>query len=659
MPDLSRVEQDEAVGSPEEHLPARSLIAGPHVVGPAKVRAVDLRLANHPAHIVVIIESAVGAEPDVFRNRVFQNAENRLSRQPLAGPVLEIRILPVAVQQVDSPAARPEPDFGTGRDAIRTKVVLRIGSVVEVIMRQNPPRSGIHDIRSVVRHQPQTALSVVEERFDVRPDLVSAVVRQVHGPDDAAPGISVHQRSIGIRQPDSRIALLQKIVNAQRLRRGRIIHAQVGKTPPPRVERLDAAVESRNQQPSVPVVAQPFDHVRRNAAAALLRIVDEAVVLPVPVVQTSALRTDPQVARVVLLETADDGMVQPARRGLEIVHAVVRQRHVGQFAPVGADPYPAVGIGKDRPHRIVGQRIGIMEVRTQEVRTAGRRVQEEKPRLRGHPDNARRIEKQLLGSGGFFVFDRQPEILRDTAVPVAFVQAIHERKDIDRPAALHDIADHAAVAAHGREKRVLSGLAVEPVEVSLRRGINVFAGAYQRQRRNRAVRRPLVTHHLGQTLRIERFDVVVADQPHRTVAVDHDRTDVSVQYGFETPGAVVEAQQSVVGSDVQTAAAVRDHLSVIPIGTRREARDQIVHPDERTAVIHEQRIVSAEPDPSYTVLGDAVNTSVIGGFGHGVEPVVIDVQRSTEGGGNRRYDHAEKRSQQPSGPCRETPHCKK
>ena len=103
-------------------------------------------------------------------------------------------------------------------------------------MRQNPPRSGIHDIRSVVRHQPQTALAVVEERFDVRPDLISPVVRQVHGFDGAAPGISVHQLGVGIRQPDSRIALLHEIVNAQRLRRGRTIHAQVGKTPPPRVE---------------------------------------------------------------------------------------------------------------------------------------------------------------------------------------------------------------------------------------------------------------------------------------------------------------------------------------------------------------------------------------------------------------------------------------
>ena len=327
-------------------------------------------------------------------------------------------------------------------------------------------------------------------------------------------------------------------------------------------------------------------------------------------------------------------MVQPARRGLEIVHAVVRQRHVGQFAPVGADPYSTVGIGKDRPHRIVGQRIGIMEVRTQEVRTAGRRVQEEKPRLRGHPDNARRIEKQLLGSGGFFVFDRQPEILRDTAVPVAFVQAVHERKDIDRPAALHDIADHAAVAAHGREKRVLSGLAVEPVEVPLRRGINVFAGAYQRQRRNRAVRRPFVTHQLGQALRIERLDFVVADQPYRTVAVDHDRADIPVQYRFETPGTVVEAQQSVIGSDVQPAAVVRDHQSVIPVGTRRETRDQIVHPDERTAVIHEQRIVSTEPDSSHAVFGDAVDTPVIGGFRHGVKAVIQVIQRGVEGGGN-------------------------
>ena len=220
-----------------------------------------------------------------------------------------------------------------------------------------------------------------------------------------------------------------------------------------------------------------------------------------------------------------------------------------------------------------------------------------------------------------------------TAVPVAFVQAVHERKDIDRPAVLHDIADHTAVAAHGREKRVLSGLAVEPVEVPLRRGINVFAGAYQRQRRNRAVRRPFVTHQLGQAFRIERLDVVVADQPYRTVAVDHDRTDIPVQYRFETPGTVVEAQQSVVGSDVQPAAVVCDHLSVIPVGTRREARDQIVHPNERTAVIHEQRIVSAEPDSSHAVFGDAVDTPVIGGFRHGVKAVIQVIQRSVEGGG--------------------------
>ena len=159
------------------------------------------------------------------------------------------------------------------------------------------------------------------------------------------------------------------------------------------------------------------------------------------------LRSHPQVAFRIFLETADNRMIKASRGGFEVVDAVVREGHVGQFAPVCADPYPAVGIGEDRPHRVVGQRVGIMEVEAQQARAVGERVQQEQSRLRRHPDDACRVEKQLFGARGLFVFVREPVIPSDPAVAVAFVKPVHVREDVYRAVVFHYVADHAVVAA--------------------------------------------------------------------------------------------------------------------------------------------------------------------------------------------------------------------
>ena len=135
-----------------------------------------------------------------------------------------------------------------------------------------------------------------------------------------------------------------------------------------------------------------------------------------------------------------------------------------------------------------------------------------------------------------------------------------------------------------------------------------------------------ITGYGGQPVGIERFDGVVPDQPDRPVAVRRDRTDVSFQDEFEIERFVVEVQQPVVGSHVQPFLFVRDYLSIRPVGTRGEVCDPVVHPHERRAVVHEQGVVPAEPDASDAVLGDAVYASVIGGFGHGMEPVIRNIQ---------------------------------
>ena len=440
--------------------------------------------------------------------------------------------------------------------------------------------------------------------------------------------ILVHQLGVRVGQPDAPVALLGEVIDAQRLSRGRMVHVQVGETSLPFVEDPHSAVERRDQQPVVSVVPQLFDHVRRQAAAALLRVIDEPAVAAVPAVNSPPLRSDPEIALRILFETADDGMVQPARRGFEIVHAVVREGHVGQFAAVCADPYPAVGIGEDRPYRIVGQGVGIVEVGTQQLRAGGKRLQQQQSRLRRYPDDALRIEVKLLGAGGFLVFERQSEIPSDPAVAVAFVEPVHEREDIYRPVALHHVADHAAAAADGCEEDVLPGLPVQAVEIAARRGVNVLLRAHQRQRPPGCghLRRHRIAGHGGQPFGAERFDAVVADQPYRPVVVRCDRADIALQNEFELQLPVVEAQQPLVSPYVQAFPVVRDHLSVGPVGIRQEVRDQVGHPYERRAVVHEQGVVAAEPHTPDAVLGDAVDASVIGGLGHGVEAVVRDVQ---------------------------------
>ena len=102
--------------------------------------------------------------------------------------------------------------------------------------------------------------------------------------------------------------------------------------------------------------------------------------------------------------------------------------------------------------------------------------------------------------------------------------------------------------------------------------------------------------------------------------------DIALQNEFELQLPVVEAQQPLVSPYVQAFPVVRDHLSVGPVGIRQEVRDQVGHPYERRAVVHEQGVVAAEPHTPDAVLGDAVDASVIGGLGHGVEAVVRDVQ---------------------------------
>ena len=325
---------------------------------------------------------------------------------------------------------------------------------------QNPPCVGIDDVCAVVPDEPQVAPLVVEQRFDMDADGISLFVCQpdrLHAP---RPRVLVHQLGVRVGQPDAPVALLGEIIDAQWLSRDGMVHVQVGKTPLPLVEDPHSAVERRDQQPVVLVVPQLFDHVRRQAATALLRVIDEPAVVAVPAVNSPPLRSDPEIALRVFFEAADYRVVETSRSGFEIVHAVVREGHVGQFAAVCADPYPAVGIGEDRPHRIVGQGVGIVEVETQQLRAGGERIQQQQPRLCRYPDDALRIEVKFLGAGRFLVFERQPEIPPDPAVAVAFVESVHEREDVYRPVVLHHVADHAVVAADGREGSVLSGLPV-------------------------------------------------------------------------------------------------------------------------------------------------------------------------------------------------------
>ena len=144
--DLSRGEEDEAVRPSEQHFAFRGLVASPHVVGPAAVRDVDLRFADHPVGMVVIVKPVVGAEPDIFRGGVFEDAEDCFALQPFAVPVPEIDVTAVAAQQVDPAAAGSEPDVGVGGDAVRAEVVDRIGGLCDVMALQNPPCGGIDDV---------------------------------------------------------------------------------------------------------------------------------------------------------------------------------------------------------------------------------------------------------------------------------------------------------------------------------------------------------------------------------------------------------------------------------------------------------------------------------------------------------------------------------
>lgn len=56
------------------------------------VRGVDLGFVDRPGSVVVVIEAVVGAEPDILRRGVFQDAEDRFTRQPIAVPLFEIDV---------------------------------------------------------------------------------------------------------------------------------------------------------------------------------------------------------------------------------------------------------------------------------------------------------------------------------------------------------------------------------------------------------------------------------------------------------------------------------------------------------------------------------------------------------------------------------------
>lgn len=91
---------------------------------------------------------------------------------------------------------------GTRRDTVGAEVVYRIGGLVDVIMLYDPPRGGIYDVSSSVADEPQAALLVVKQRFDMNSDGIAPIVRELDCFDDPSLCVLVHQ--FGVRGRSSR-----------------------------------------------------------------------------------------------------------------------------------------------------------------------------------------------------------------------------------------------------------------------------------------------------------------------------------------------------------------------------------------------------------------------------------------------------------------------
>ena len=208
-----------------------------------------------------------------------------------------------------------------------------------------------------------------------------------------------------------------------------------------------------------------------------------------------------------------------------------------------------------------------MEIRTQQPGGIVAGVEQHEPRLRGDPDDPGAVKEEFLGAGRLFVFGGELEIAEDVSGGITLVESVHQGQDIDRTAELDDIPDQGVVVTQHGEQFIFARPGIEAEQFGSDRDIDMPVETHQRE--IGSVGSDLVGQRIGADGRrafgVERLDSVVPDQPDRPVGIGGYRADISIQRGFEALQPVVESEQALIGTDVESAVTAGDDLSVEPV----------------------------------------------------------------------------------------------
>ena len=79
----------------------------------------------------------------------------------------------------------------------------------------------------------------------------------------------------------------------------------------------------------------------------------------------------------------------------------------------------------------------------------------------------------------------------------------------------------------------------------------------------------------------------------------------------------------MIRPDIDTPVCCRDHLKESPPCVGRERDQLVILALECNTVIHIDSIASTEPDTTYLILYNAVDSGRVGSFRHGVKPIFV------------------------------------